>query len=91
MEVLGKRMKKYFRFCCSAPWVQELRRKCPCGSMGHLQLTVTRCVNGRKRFTGKRAALLNEVGGLSPCVGEWPYSGMVPVIQQLDKRSAFHE
>ena len=59
-EVRGERMKKYFRFCCSAPWIQELCRKCPCGGMTHLQLTVLRCVNGRKRFTGKRAALLKS-------------------------------
>lgn len=59
-ERLGKRMKKYFRFCCSAPWIQKLRRKCPCGGRGHLQLTVIRFVNGRKRFTGKRVALLKS-------------------------------
>ena len=60
MDRLGKRMKKYFRFCCSAPWIQKLRRKCRCGRKGHLQLTVIRFVNGRKRFTGKRVALLKS-------------------------------
>ena len=60
IEAIGNRMQKYFRFCCSASWIQRLRRKCPCGSKGHMKLTVLRIVNGRKRFTGKRVALLKS-------------------------------
>ena len=59
-EAIGKRIKKYFRFSCSASWIQTLRRRCPCGRKGHFTLTVLTMVNGRKRFTGKRAALLKS-------------------------------
>ena len=89
MEVLGKRMNKYFPILSLCTLDSRTPSEVPVWEYGTLAAHRGALCEWPQTLHWQ-AGCAAEVGGLSPCVGEWPYSGMVPAIQQLGGRSTSH-